>query len=435
MRADRQGTAVNTVNGSLTINNAVPTATERPVEVGEGTDSRTRREFEEAFRRAGGEGRLGRPIALVAENELGRIQCFTGTGDGSVLICALYGQKAVAVSEAVWDDVVSVPGHPFQGLQAVGFPLAQTDYIPADATAVEVGGGEWGRGLVVRPEVRWEPRPRVVMEASQARLMPPVEVADLTVRAIALLPWDLAEDGFEITREIRRRLERALPRMKLGTMLPLLSSRRGGSVAALDWIRPTGFGVHQSGRAALYDSVLTTRHGEVAARTSVRLILPAGRERIVRVFAEFQVNLETWQVALASATGAADFRITAAEIAELWQAAWEAAVVVVPGVLVDDPAAVPLMAPPVVELQVKSDDPREYGPGELLRLVTLTKVVDLSVFGTSADTLAREGALTVVAPVGFDHESRRQLTVTALTRLARAWGYVDADESDLGLER
>jgi hypothetical protein len=41
---------------------------------------------------------------------------------------------------------------------------------------------------------------------------------------------------------------------------------------------------------------------EAAVRASVRAILPAGRERLVRVFAEFQVNLETWQEALAPAT-------------------------------------------------------------------------------------------------------------------------------------
>ncbi|WP_439381530.1 hypothetical protein [Amycolatopsis lexingtonensis] len=423
------------MNGSLTINNTTPVVTERPIRVGEGADSRTQREFEEAFRRAGGEGKLGQPTALVAENELGRIQRFAGTDEGPALICALYGQRAVGVAEAVWNDVISVPGHPVQGVQAVGFPLAQSDYIPAGSTTVDVGGGLWGRGVVVRPEGRWEPRPRVIMEAGQARQMPPVEVADLTVRAIAMLPWDLDENGFEITREVRRRLEAVLSGMKLGTVLALLSSRRGGSVDSLEWIRPAGSCVRQSGRAARYDSVLRAPDGEAAARASVRVILPAGRERLVRVFAEFQVNLETWQEALAPATTTADFRITAAEVVELWQITWEAATEAVPGALVDDPVAVSLMAPPMVELQVKAGDPREYRPGELLKLVTLPTMVDLSAFGTSTDTLIQEGALTIVAPIGIDFESRRKLVVEALTRLAREWGYADADESDLGQVR
>ena len=248
-------------------------------------------------------------------------------------------------------------------------------------------------------------------------------------RAVAMGP---GEDGFEITREVRRRLETALPRMKLDAMLSLLSSRRGGAVAVPAWTRPTGANVHQSGRVARYESVLTALRDEVAAGASVRVILPEGRERIVWIFAEFQVNLETWRAALTSATRAADFRITAAEIVELWHAAWEAATAIVPGALVDDPAAVPLMAPPKVELQVKSDDPAEYRHGELLHLATLSGLADLSAFGASTDMSIQEGALTVIAPIGLDDESRRKLVIEALTRLAREWGYIDADESDLG---
>jgi hypothetical protein len=71
---------------------------------------------------------------------------------------------------------------------------------------------------------------------------------------------------------------------------------------------------------------------------------------------------------------------------------------VVPGALVDDPAIVPLQALPVVE------------------------AADLSAFGESADTLVRDGALTVVAPVGLARNDRNRLARVALTRLARACG-------------
>lgn len=368
----------------------------------------------------------------MVNEELGHVQHFSGVGGEPAVICARQGKKAVAVAEVVWHDILGVVGHPVRGLRAVGFPLVDRDYVPADAARVELSGGEWGNGVLTRPPARWAPQPRVLMEASCTRQSPPAETTDLTVRAVAILPWDLDEAVREITRPVRRQLEAMLPQTALSAMFPLLSRRRGGMVTRPQWIRPTGHGAYQSGTIARYDSVLEGPDGRTAARSSVRLFLPAARERIVRVFAEYQVNFEPWQAALTGGPSPADLRITAHEIVELWQAAWEAATIVVPGALVGDPATMPLMAPPVVEFQLKADDPTEYKPAELQRLTILPKMIDLSAFGTTADNLFREGALSVVAPIDIAPDDRHRLTRTALTRLARAWGYIDADESDLG---
>jgi hypothetical protein len=54
---------------------------------------------------------------------------------------------------------------------------------------------------------------------------------------------------------------------------------------------------------------------------------------------------------------------------------------------------------------------------------------DLSAFGDGQP--GDEGAVTVIAPVGFDRYERRAWAAKALTRLARGWGFADADESDL----
>lgn len=331
-----------------------------------------------------------------------------------------------------------------RGVQAAGYPLARAgapetpliSYVPADAAEVEVGGGKWGRGVLLRPadigRARWQPHPTMNMVASEAIRMPSAGQSDLTVRAIAILPWQLDEDALEITRQTRQRLETLLPRAEITNAIALLSRWRGAPVASPEWVRATGPDARQSGTAAQYESVLRTPGGDVAAWTSARLFLPIGQQhQAVRVLVEFQANLAAWRSALLSTPGAAlisDFRITANEVVELWMAAWDAATIVVPQALVADPRRVPLLAPPEVELQIKANDRLAGAPTELQRLVD---VFDLSVFGEPDGDPRPEGAATVIAPLGFGRDDRRWWAGRTLIRLARTWTFVDADQSDL----
>jgi hypothetical protein len=81
-----------------------------------------------------------------------------------------------------------------------------------------------------------------------------------------------------------------------------------------------------------------------------------------------------------------------------------------------------------VELQIKANDSLTGAPAELQRLVD---VFDLSVFGEPDSDPRPEGAATVVVPLGFGRDDRRRWAGRTLTRLARTWTFVDADESDL----
>jgi hypothetical protein len=261
--------------------------------------------------------------------------------------------------------------------------------------------------------------------------MPSAGQADLTVRAIAVLPWQLDEDALEITRQTRQRLAMLLPRAEVSNAIALLSQWRGAPVTSPEWVRATGPDARQSGIAAQYESVLRTPDAEVAARTAARLFLPIGQHQAVRVLVEFQANLAAWRSALLSASGDAvieDFRITANEIVELWMAAWNAATMVVPQALVDDPQRVPLLAPPAVELQIRANDRLAGASAQLQRLV---EVFYLSVLGEPHSDPRPEGAATVIAPLGFGRDDRRVWAGRTLTRLARTWTFVDADESDL----
>ncbi|WP_158263099.1 toll/interleukin-1 receptor domain-containing protein [Amycolatopsis sp. CA-128772] len=351
------------------------------VQPGEGADPRTKRAFEEALRRAG--DRLGKPSEPAFPYGPGFVQHFTG----DAVLCAVTGRRAVAVTGPVWDDLVALPGFP----EGTGFPTE-------DFAAREVGldGGTWKAGVLLRdPAPRWQPRPRMSRDARQAFQLPVAGPGDLTVRAVATLPWQL-DDDLEITRRTRELLETALPQAEITAQAPALSRRRGLPLSWLRWERASGPGVHQTGRDARYDQT-----GDDDIRAVARLMLPTSLTPAITVAVEFQANL----------------RITANEVVELWTAAWDAATVVVPGALVPDPQNATLLAPPAVELQVKTERP---------------EAVDLSVFGKPEGRPEGQGAVTVVAPIGFGRDERRAWAAKALTRLAREWGFVDAEESDLG---
>lgn len=334
------------------------------VRPGEGADPRTRRAFEAACRAAG----LGDPTGPVFAEGPGFVQHFA---DDTVL-CALTGRKAVTVAGPVWDDLSALPGFP----DSTGFPTESAD---ATSRVVDLDGGAWGAGTLLRDtgarSAWWQPRPRLSMEAWEAFQLPVANPLALTVRAIATLPWRL-DDDLEITRRTRERLEEVLSYAEI-------SAHTSGS-----WERAG----RQTGRDARYD--------RIGGLASVRLILPNTLSSAITVSVE------------AEATP----RITAPEIVDLWTTAWGTATTTVPGVLVPDPETAALLAPPTVELHVKT-----YSPWP--------DPFDLSAFGDGQP--GNEGAVTVVAPIGFDRLERRHWAAKALTRLARGWGYADADESDL----
>lgn len=77
----------------------------------------------------------------------------------------------------------------------------------------------------------------------------------------------------------------------------------------------------------------------------------------------------------------------------------------VPRALTDHPADVPLLGPPQVELQVKANDRYVVAPAQPLRLID---AFDLSAFGEPDSDPSRQGAATVIAPIGLGHQERRR---------------------------
>ncbi|QKV75681.1 TIR domain-containing protein [Amycolatopsis sp. Hca4] len=406
--------------GSVAPTGALPSA---GIQVGEGAGLRTKRAFEDAFRRAGGPDRLGRPTDKVFEEGPVSVQHFTGDGESDAVICAIADQAAVVVDGPVWDDLSTLPRFPAQGV-----PIARTD---ATARVVDLAGGTWGEGVLFRSTgtqaARWQPKPRLSMEAREAFRLPVAEPADVTIRAIATLPWPL-DDDLEITGRTRHHLETLLPLTDFNALAQTLSIRPGDHGTPRRWERASGPNAHQSGRHARYDQTFANpADGSAGVRAVARIMLPGVLSSAITVTVEFQVNFAAWRAALAAVVegvGAPDLRITAHRIVDLWTAQWDAATRVLPRALVADPETAALLALPAVELQIKLNDEVSDHRG-------LLDVVDLSVFGEPDGQPGSPGAATMTAPIGLDRAQRRVWAAKALTRMARGWGFVDADESDL----
>ncbi|MGW5747611.1 TIR domain-containing protein [Amycolatopsis sp. NPDC003861] len=376
------------------------------IRIGEGAATRTERAFEDAARRAG--GRLGTPTGRAYREGPGFVQHFTG----GAAICAVAGKRAVVVAGPIWDDLAALPGFP----DGPGFPTS--GQLDAAARAVDLDDGTWQAGVLHRDPATqtawWHPRPRLDTKATGAFWLPTAGPADLTVRAVATLPWQL-DDQVEITRRTRDLIEAALPEAPISTLLPALSLLRRARTAPGRWERASGPEVRQTGQDARYDyTVRRPADGRTAVRAVARLLLPGSWTSAVTVSVEFQANFAVWASARPDGS-TAGLRVTANEIVELWTAAWHTATVVVPGALVPSPECAALLAPPTVTLQVKAD-------------TSLPAVVDLSAFGKPEELPGPQGAVTVVAPIGLDRDERRAWAAKALTRLAREWGFADAEE-------
>jgi hypothetical protein len=102
--------------------------------------------FGPAYEAAGGRARLGRALDEVYEDGPGWVQQFDGGSSGrAAVICARFGQSAVAVDHEVWNALAQFGrGTHVSGVAAVGFPIpaAGRPFIAADGRPIELAGGQ-----------------------------------------------------------------------------------------------------------------------------------------------------------------------------------------------------------------------------------------------------------------------------------------------------
>lgn len=376
---------------------------------------------------------IGEPASAVYSYGLGVVQHFESslTAFGWVL-CALPHRRPVAVAGEVWQALQRVGSAAIGGdpLGAVGFPAPDpgaTRVIGASDVSVDLTGGEWGGGRLVRgtdeQEWRWEPVVLFDMNMTRAAGYWTADHArQLRLRAVAGLPWAGAGE-LAITAQRRAKLEQALPFSELAGAVTTLSQRRGADLRAAAWNR----GPNRNALDALsYSAVITAPDGRPALSAEVMMALPSTMNSAVAMCAELRLpDLAVWADALAAAGAPArqDFRLSVQEVAEFLISAWQTVTENLPAVVTTDVHGMPWAYPPTVELRLTA----EHDPSAASGLQPmLGDYIDLSPLGVSDRGQVPVMAVTITAPPVLSESDRRAHTAEALAYMAQQFGFLDA---------
>lgn len=385
---------------------------------------------------------IGAPISELYWDGPGVVQDLerVGASPGWVL-CALPARAVTAVPQEIWEALHTAgsgaPG--IEAMTALGFPatdssstLGAEPIIAPEATSVDLVGGMWGPGHLVRPTAaepwRWEPTPRFdfTMSRSARNWTGGFRVPKLRVRALATLPWSGVAD-LRIDPAQRRRVSESLLHTDMAGTLTVLSHRRGAALTAGDWTRGPN---RNALDAASYSRVVTTADGRPALSLEVMVALPGAMQSAVVTCAELRVDdVEAWADALRAGgvlTDGEDLLLSWSEIAEFLTAASQMAVTVLPEMVTAESATMRWTSPPTVEIRLSTEDlGNTTGPPPLL-----TDMIDFTPFGTSDRTALVEMAVTITAPPRLTADARRDLTRQAIEHMAHGFGFLDATEDD-----
>jgi hypothetical protein len=154
------------------------------------------------------------------------------------VLCALPHRRPVAVAGEVWQALQQVCSGAIGGdaLGAAGSPVPDADgtrMIGASDVSVDLTGGDWGDGRLVRGTGtegwRWEPAVRFGMNMTRsAGFWTADHARQLRLRAVGTLPWAGAGE-LAITAQRRAEFEQAVPFSELAGAVTTLSRRRGGA--------------------------------------------------------------------------------------------------------------------------------------------------------------------------------------------------------------
>ncbi|MFE9679772.1 helix-turn-helix domain-containing protein [Streptomyces sp. NPDC006259] len=394
--------------------------------VGQGLPDRER-EMRVAYEQLAEAG-LGQPAGEAWAQGSAALQDLHHERDGEPgwVLCLVVGCPPVVVAVPVWQAIVEAGRHaPGQSpLAAIGLPRppAGTDtpwVIAADSRSVDVDGGSWGAGRMTcsgRGVWRWQPLPRFSLhQGRSAEIGTSGQTPALRLRAVVNLPW--AEAGrLEISKPRRTLLEQQLPHSAVAGAVTMLSMRRGADLPAARWERgPFG----NSARSVGYSCTIAGSHGGPALKASVRLALPTTMESTVVACADVLIeDAETWAAALGPGW---ETQLGFDEVQAVLLAAWETAAELLPDV-VGDVAGLSWAAPPTTELRMTCEQPADNGV-----LPVLDEFVDLAPLGSNDGGPRSRMAVTIIAAPAMGRAERKSLLREALVRMAREFGYVDAE--------
>ena len=382
---------------------------------------------------------IGKPASRVYWDGPGVVQHFEAAHllFGWVL-CALPHRRPVAVAGEVWQALHEVGAGAVGGdaLLAIGFPVPEpggTLVVNADTVSVDLTGGQWGNGRLVRDsdtaQWRWEPPVRYEMRMTRgAGYWAPTPAApQLRLRAVVTMPW-ASSAALAIIPERRREVADRLPLGEMAALVASLSKRRSANLQALEWTR----GPNRNALDALsYSSVITSTDGRIILTTEVMIALEGATDSSYVGCAELRIHdLDAWAAAASGTPEQQDPRLSVGEVAEYFAVAWQTAAEVLPGAVKSDAVATRWAFPPVIDLRLIAEGPIDNTPQPVL-----DQYIDLSPLGQSDRGQLREMSVTITAPPVLERTARQVRTREALAYMAQQFGFLDATADRLQMAR
>jgi hypothetical protein len=387
--------------------------------------------FTAAYNAAGGNGRLGQAIGEVYETAKGVVQHFAGTPSSEpAVICALYGRPAIALAESVWDEVCAIGGgHPGGGTEGAGFPVGsvpQASFISSASEEVELAGGQWGPGRLVRQGADrriW--KPDIVFDSVTTSDRDSWGTGkgdmDLRVRLAARIP--VAGSDLRITGAGRERMLAALRSAPFGDVLLQAARRRGLKADALEWDEtPDG---HNNTRFAAYQVIIQGSGQPPALLGNLWFMLPGSYSGEVSSVADMRVDFDAIKALTSpgAATVQGDTPLSREELIGFFAQAWSVTTTILPLAATASLLEVPPAGAPRLELHIQNERPENSGKPRPLRTFDL---VDLSYYGKPRTTHYTDLSVGLTIPLGLPLEQITTLVHDALARMTEDFGFTGA---------
>jgi hypothetical protein len=387
--------------------------------------------FGEAFQAGGGRDRLGEAIDEVQQDGPGWVQHFDGGNSGRpAVICAPFGESAVAVEQEVWNALGRLGrGTYISGTAAVGFPVpsGERSLIKADGSLVELNGGAWGCGRLIPITGEWRWQPTIVFDSEACHDQDTGSSRhgemDLRLRLAARMP--LVAESLRVTEAGRAQMLAELPTTGLTDVIAALAKRYDLEPTDMTWQEtPEPEGTNNS-RIAAYQLAVPGIGGRPALLGSLWFLLPGGRTTDIRAIADLYVDFAAIQpdTGAAPAQIAPELRITASELISFYVSALQAvtALVLTTG---EQAPELPPAGPTRLELYIQNRHPELSAGPRTLRTLDM---VDLSVFGRTRRTQLGNLSAGVTTPLGLSAEKIGSLVRQALVTMANDFGFTAAD--------
>ena len=404
----------------------IPTAAIRPGQSG------CEAAFAAAYNAAGGEARLGQALGEVYDAGPGWVQHFTGSPSGEpAVICALHGRTAITVAESIWNEVCAIGGgHPGSGAAGVGFPVGsrpQAPFIDPTSEEVELAGGQWGAGRLVRQKPdRWIWKPDIAFDSQTTSDRDSWGTGkgdmDLRVRLAARIP--VADSDLRVTGSGRERMLAALRSAPFNDVLLEAARRRGLKADALKWDETPDPDGHNNTRFATYQSIIRTSDQRPALIGNLWFMLPGGYSHGLSSVADMRVDFDAIRASSSPGPPAQDnISLTREELVDFFTRAWDVTTTILPMAATANLLEVLPAGAPRLELHIQNERPETSGKPRALRTFDL---VDLSYYGKPRTTHHPDLSVGVTIPLGLSREQITPLVHEALARMTEDFGFTDA---------